>query len=176
MPESAPHYLLITVGSTGDIHPFMRIAGALQAMGRKVTLITHSYYRNVVQSAGIPFVGIGTDEEFLSILRNPDIWDPKKGFSALLANYSEGLKQVLEAIRSVSAQAPQVVIAHPFAAPGAVIARECGLVKSVVGRIPCTVESANLPRPSVHRPHVSAALGTDELATCALALCRKRLD
>jgi rhamnosyltransferase subunit B len=132
VPESAPHYLLITVGSTGDIHPFMRIAGALQAMGRKVTFITHSYYQNVVQGAGIPFVGIGTDEEFLSILRNPDIWDPKKGFSALLANYSEGLKQVLEAIKSVSAQAPQVVIAHPFAAPGAVIARECGLVKSVV--------------------------------------------
>jgi rhamnosyltransferase subunit B len=110
----------------------MRIASALQALGRKVTFITHSYYENVVHSAGLPFVGIGTDEEFLRVLRNPDIWDPKKGFSALFANYSDGLKQVLEAIRSVSAQAPQVVIAHPFAVPGAVIARERGFVKSVV--------------------------------------------
>lgn len=132
MSETTPHYLVITVGTTGDIHPFMRIASALQSLGRKVTFITHSYYENVVRDAGLPFVGIGTDEEFLRVLRNPDIWDPKKGFSALLADYSTGLKQALEAIRSVSAQFPQVVIAHPFAAPGAVIARELGFVKSVV--------------------------------------------
>lgn len=132
MSETAPHYFVITVGTTGDIHPFMRIASALQTLGRKVTFITHSYYERVVHDAGLPFVGIGTDEEFLSVLRNPDIWDPKKGFSALLANYSKGVKQVFEAIGSVSAQAPQVVIAHPFAVPGAVIARERGFVKSVV--------------------------------------------
>jgi rhamnosyltransferase subunit B len=132
VPETTPHYLVITVGTTGDIHPFLRIANALQTLGRKVTFITHSYYENVVRGAGLPFIGIGTDEEFLRVLRNPDIWDPKKGFSALLADYSTGLKQVLEAIRSVSAQPPQVVIAHPFAAPGAVIARELGFVKSVV--------------------------------------------
>ena len=132
MSETTPHYLVITVGTTGDIHPFIRIASALQTLGRKVTFITHSYYENVVCGAGLPFIGIGTDEEFLRVLRNPDIWDPKKGFSALLADYSTGLKQVLEAIRSASAQPPQVVIAHPFAVPGAVIARERGFVKSVV--------------------------------------------
>ena len=132
MSETTPHYLVITVGTTGDIHPFMRIASALQSLGRKVTFITHSYYENVVRDAGLPFIGIGTDEELLRVLRNPDIWDPKKGFSALLAEYSTGLKQVLEAIRSVSVQTPQVVIAHPFAVPGAVVARELGFVKSVV--------------------------------------------
>lgn len=132
MSETAPHYLVITVGTTGDIHPFMRIASALQALDRKVTFITHSYYENVVCGAGLPFVGIGTDEEFLRVLGNPDIWDPRKGFSALFANYSDVLKQVLEAIKSVSAQAPQVVIGHPFAVPGAVIAHELGFVQSVV--------------------------------------------
>lgn len=132
MSETTPHYLVITVGTTGDVHPFMRIAGALQSLGRKVTLITNSYYENVVRDAGLPFIGIGTDEEFLRVLRNPDIWDPKKGFSALLADYSTEIKQVLEAIQSASVQAPQIVIAHPFAVPGAAIARERGFVKSVV--------------------------------------------
>lgn len=132
MSETAPHYFVITVGTTGDLHPFLRIARALQTLGRKVTLITHSYYERVVHDAGLPFVGIGTNEEFLRILRNPDIWDPQKGFSALLADYSNGIKQVLDAIQSASVQAPQVVIAHPFAVPGAVIARELGFVNSVV--------------------------------------------
>lgn len=157
MSETAPHYLVMTVGTTGDIHPFMRIASALQMLGRKVTFVTHSYYEKVVRDAGLPFVGIGTDEEFLHVLRNPDIWDPKKGFSALLANYSDGLKQVLEAIESISAQAPHVVIAHPFAVPGAIIARERGLVKSVVAAYlapsnlrschdPLTIGDTSVPR------------------------------
>lgn len=132
MSEAVPHYFVITVGTTGDLHPFMCIARALQMLGRKVTLISHSYYEKVVHDAGLPFIGIGTDEEFLSVLRNPDIWNPKKGFAALLSNYSTGVRQVLDAIQSASAEAPQVVIAHPFAVPGAVIARERGYVKSVV--------------------------------------------
>jgi hypothetical protein len=30
---ATPHYLVITGGTTGDIHPFMRIASALQGLG-----------------------------------------------------------------------------------------------------------------------------------------------
>lgn len=132
MSETAPHYLIISVGSTGDMHPLMRIASALQTLGRKVTFITYSYYEDLVRGAGLPFVGFGTDEEYLRVLGNPDIWDIKKCFSALLASYSDVLRQILDAIGSVSAQAPLVVIAHPFAVPGAAIAQERGLVKSVV--------------------------------------------
>lgn len=157
MPEIAPNYFVITVGTTGDLHPFLRLARALQMLGRKVTFITHSYYENVVHDAGLPFVGIGTDEEFLRVLRNPDIWDPQKGFSALLADYSNVLKQVVDAILSASVQAPQVVIAHPFAVPGAVIARERGFVNSVVAAYlapsnlqtchdPLTIGALSVPR------------------------------
>jgi len=130
--EPAPHYFIVTVGSTGDIHPFMRIAKALQSLGRNVTFITHSYYQNMVHEAGLPFIGIGTDEEFLSVLRNPDIWDPQKGFSTLLANYSTGIRQILDAVESVPTQVPKFIIAHPFAVPAAVIARELGQVRSVI--------------------------------------------
>lgn len=132
MPEAAPHYLVVTVGTTGDLHPFMRIAGALRALGHPVTFMTHAYHEEVVRGAGLPFVGIGTHEEFRALLDNPDIWEPRKGFAALLARYGEGLTQVVDAIRALRAQAPVVVIAHPFAVPGAVMARECGVVQSVV--------------------------------------------
>jgi rhamnosyltransferase subunit B len=130
--DTTPHYFVITVGSTGDIHPFMHIASALQALGRKVTFITHTYHARLVQGAGLAFIGLGTDEEYLRILRNPDLWDPKKSFSALMVSYSDWLRQIDEAIRSVSPQAHHVAIAHPFAVPGAAIARERGLIKSVI--------------------------------------------
>ena len=49
-----------------------------------------------------------------------------------MANYRDLLEQIDEAIRSVSAQAPLVAIAHPFAVPGAAISRERGFIKSIV--------------------------------------------
>eukprot|EP01034_Spumella_vulgaris_P041602 gene41602-51535_t len=63
--EAAPHYLLITVGSAGDVHPFMYLAKALRAMGREVTLITHSYHARLVESAGFPFVALGNEQDYL---------------------------------------------------------------------------------------------------------------
>ncbi|MEJ6004550.1 nucleotide disphospho-sugar-binding domain-containing protein [Paucibacter sp. AS339] len=131
--SEAPHYLVITVGTTGDLHPLMSLARGLQTLSRQVTFITHSVHAPAVRQAGIPCLGLGHEEEYQRLLRNPDIWDPKKSFSALLgSSYREGLAQLLEQIRSLPGQAPKIVISHPFLVPGAAIAREQGWVQSVV--------------------------------------------
>lgn len=118
MSKTAPHYFVITIGSAGDVYPFMRMASALQARGRPVTFISHSAHAQLVQGAGLPFIGLGTDEEYQRILANPDLWDPKKAFSVLMANFRQLLEQIYEAIQSVPALTHQVAIAHPFAVPG----------------------------------------------------------
>lgn len=129
---SAPHYLLLTVGSTGDLHPFLWLGQALQTLGREVTVLTHAYHCDRVRGAGLPVVGIGTDEDYLRVLRHPDLWNPKKGFAALLADYRRDLEQALQALRSVKGAAPRIAIAHPFTVPGAAIARETGALQAIV--------------------------------------------
>ena len=132
MSEPTPHYLVITGGSSGDIYPFIHVASALQTLGRKVTFITSTYHANLVQSAGLTLIGLGTDEDYLSIIANPELWDAKKGFSALMATYGYHLELIDEAIRSVSTEEPTIVIAHPFVVPAAVISRECGVIQAIV--------------------------------------------
>jgi rhamnosyltransferase subunit B len=127
-----PHFIFLCVGTTGDIHPFMRLAKTFQSLGRRVTFITNTHHARLLNGSGLPFVGLGTAEDFLRVIQNPDVWDQKKGFATLLAPYGEQLAQVDAAIRSVVDQSPTVVFAHPLGVPGAVIAREQGLVKSVV--------------------------------------------
>jgi rhamnosyltransferase subunit B len=129
----AHHYLVISVGTYGDIHPFMCIARALQSLGRQVTFISHSPYASLAREAGLPFIGIGTDEDYYRVLNNPDLWDPIKGIGALFERYGEGTSQILDAIGSVAPAKPLVVIGHPFAIPGAAIARDTGLVQGLVG-------------------------------------------
>lgn len=135
MPAASPHYLVITVGSTGDLHPFVSLASQLQALGRTVTVLTHSYHAARVAAAGLRCIALGNDEDYLALLRNPDIWHPQKSFAALLANYADGLREIGMAISQLGAPASSVVICHPFAVPAAAIAREQGLVAHVVAGI-----------------------------------------
>jgi rhamnosyltransferase subunit B len=130
--KSDPHYLVITIGSVGDVLPFMRVASGLQALGREVTFITHSYHAKLVEGSGLPFIGLGTIDDYLRLIANPDLWDPRKAFPALMAAYRVLLEQINDAIRAVPAQARKVAIAHPFAVPGAAISRECGNIQSIV--------------------------------------------
>lgn len=132
MPINHPHYLVITAGTAGDIHPFLRIAKSFQALDRKVTFITNTYHARMLAGSGLPFIGIGTDEDYLRAIQNPDIWDERKGFAALFANYGEQLLQIHATIQSVAEDSPKVVIAHPLIVPGAAISRELGFVQGIV--------------------------------------------
>lgn len=133
MSATQPHHLILCVGTAGDIHPFMRLAQTLQSLGRQVTFITNTFHARMLQGSGLPFVGLGTDADYLRVIQNPDVWDQKKGFATLLAHYEEQLAQIDVAIRSVASTGPTIVIAHPLGVPAAVMAREQGVVSAVVG-------------------------------------------
>lgn len=132
MSDSAPHFLVICVGTAGDIHPFLSIAQSLQALGRRVTVITNGYHATRLVDMGLTIVGMGSDEDFLRVIRQPELWDEKKGFATLLARYGEQLQQLETAIRAVVDAAPTIAIVHPIVVPGAAIAREQGLIGSIV--------------------------------------------
>jgi rhamnosyltransferase subunit B len=131
MAISPPHYLVITVGTLGDIHPFLHLARTLQSLGKQVTFITNTYHARRVEAAKIPVIGLGTHEEYLQVIANPQLWQPDKAFNALFANYGEQLRQLVLTIRDLPGREGAAVIAHPFAVPGAAIARAQGLVRSV---------------------------------------------
>jgi rhamnosyltransferase subunit B len=147
MSDSHPPYVVITVGTTGDVHPFMRMAKALQGMGRRVTFISNSVHAGLLRGAGLDFVGLGTDEAYLRFLQNPDVWDERKGFGALLADYGAQLLEIDAAIRSSVGTQQAVAICHPFAVPGAAMARERGRVHAVVAAhmAPSTMRTCHDP-------------------------------
>ncbi|MCW5651861.1 MAG: glycosyltransferase family 1 protein [Ramlibacter sp.] len=127
------HYLVVAVGTGGDLNPFLHLGRALQGLGHRLTFLTNAVHAAAVESAGLPLVTMGTVEEHQQLLANPDVWDPRKGFAALMGNYSHQINQMVEAIAGVSAEGEKVVLAHPFAVPAAVMARQKGWVRSVVG-------------------------------------------
>ena len=81
-------YHLISFGTAGDMHPFLSLAKALQARGHDVTFIGFKAHAAMMQPLGIPFVPIGTEEDYWRVLRDPDIWHPRKGFETIFKHQS----------------------------------------------------------------------------------------
>ena len=119
-----PHYVVITTGSAGDIYPFIRIALSAQSLGRKVTFISNSVHAKLVQNTGLAFVGFGTEEEYLKIIENPDIWHPQRAVSVLFADSKDRFIEIDSVIRSTVLDNPTVILAHPLVIASAAMVRE----------------------------------------------------
>lgn len=58
--------VLTTLGSLGDVHPYIAIALGLKARGHEVVLATAEYYRKKVESLGLGFRPVRPDSEIIT--------------------------------------------------------------------------------------------------------------
>ncbi len=79
-----PRLLIFTLGSHGDVHPFIGLGLALQRRGHDVLLFTNGHFRAMVERAGLKFVELGSDATFREGIQNKDLWHRKRAFKAVL--------------------------------------------------------------------------------------------
>jgi rhamnosyltransferase subunit B len=75
--------LLPTLGSAGDVHPFLAIGRAMQARGHDVEVLTNPVFADMVQQAGLQFYPIGTQQQHADALGSPKLWHPIDGLGVL---------------------------------------------------------------------------------------------
>lgn len=86
--------LLTPFGSHGDVHPFVGLGLALKARGHDVHFITSPAFRPLIERFGFPFASVGTEEDYHSITRDPDLWHPSRSIRAILGR-SERLARLM---------------------------------------------------------------------------------
>ncbi len=72
--------LLCTIGSAGDVNPFIGIGQQLKKRGFRVVLVTSQYFESQARSVGLEFFGLGSAEDYQAIIQDPDLWSAEKGF------------------------------------------------------------------------------------------------
>jgi rhamnosyltransferase subunit B len=72
--------LLPTVGSAGDIHPFLAIGQAMQARGHSVEVMTNPLFADTVRQAGLGFHPVGTEQHYADAYQSPKLWHSVDGF------------------------------------------------------------------------------------------------
>jgi rhamnosyltransferase subunit B len=101
--------LLITLGSHGDVHPFVGIAQALKRRGHNVAVMTNPHFGPLVERAGIAFEPVGSVETFNRGLDDPDVWHPHKGPARVMHGVAETLEETFNRTAEIAPRMDAVV-------------------------------------------------------------------
>jgi rhamnosyltransferase subunit B len=138
--------LLVTLGSSGEVLPYVGIGRALRARGHDVTLLANSHFEKVIRECGLEFTELGTEAEYQAITLDPSLWSPITG-ARLLANdlILSNMRRTFEILASRNVPG-QTVIAAPFTAFGARIAQErLGMPLVTICLQPSALRSMRMP-------------------------------
>lgn len=133
--------LLPTLGSAGDVHPFIALGCALEARGHRVTIITNPFFRESVEAQGLDFLPVGTIAQVRSAIADPYLWHPTKGFEVVARRVI--IPSIPEIFRLIATHADDdTVVAASSIAFGARIAQEkLGLPTASVHLQPVVIRS-----------------------------------
>jgi rhamnosyltransferase subunit B len=73
------HAILASIGTDGDIYPYLGLGAVLRARGHRVTLAASEDYGDRAAAHGFGFAPLISAAENHALLSNPDFWHPLKG-------------------------------------------------------------------------------------------------
>jgi rhamnosyltransferase subunit B len=127
------YFIVVALGSAGDVYPFLGIAKGLAQRGHTVTFLSNSFFEGSVRHAGLPFHSIGSIEDYDQTVGDPLLWSPSEGFSVMWRKYCEpAMAPTYEFIRDAGPQENCTVIASPMAF-GAHLAQEALGIRLIIG-------------------------------------------
>ncbi len=119
-PTQPGHFILVTIGSAGDLFPFLRLGLELRLRGHRVDLAGPGQHEPFAQAAGLAFHALPVDE---AVLKDPGLWDPRKGFSVVWRAIRPAMAQLPATVAAIAGGRPCTVVAHPLALPEADLCR-----------------------------------------------------
>ncbi len=107
--------LLVPVGSHGDVHPFIGLGQALRARGHRVTYLINEYFGPLIRGLGFEMVPLGEAQLFTEAIRDPDLWDPKRGFAVVARGVLEHARLALPRIEALYVPGETVAVGGSLA-------------------------------------------------------------
>jgi len=108
--------LLVTVGSHGDIHPFIALGRALEARGHRAVVLTNPHFASVVECAGLECLPIGDAVDIRDVISTRPVMDAHLGpltvmREMMLPMVGEVYARTLDSLKSWHADS---CVAHPI--------------------------------------------------------------
>jgi len=137
-------FTLATIGSAGDLFPFLWIGRALQARGHRVEFLGPEQHAPYVAAAGLRFHGLPADP---AVLDHPDLWHATRGLAVVWQATRPAMAQLPALVNALGTEQQHVLLAHPLALPEADLCRAARPSLKVAAAF---LAPSNLP--TVHDP------------------------
>lgn len=140
--------LLAVLGTHGDVLPFIALGSALGRRGHEVLLHAPAPFEKHAVRAGLSFYALGTQADFDRLVREPDLWHPRKGTTVA---FRYAVERVADIYRWVEAHRTDgCVVVASSSAFGARIAQDrLGTPLVTLHVLPMLIESRIEP-PRLH--------------------------
>lgn len=116
--------LLTTLGSFGDVNPYLGLAIALRNRGHRPVLATMPFYRRVVEDAGIAFHPIRPDGDPTDRALMARLMDARRGTEFILRDVVMAHLRETYADLSAAADGADLLISHPITLAAPIVAEE----------------------------------------------------
>jgi rhamnosyltransferase subunit B len=106
------HVVLATLGTDGDVMPYVGIGSILRTRGHRVTLAAPEPYRAGAQQRDLEFTPLVTTEAVREMLTHPDMWHPLRSGPMMARWGSRFLPKQYEDLSRLTAD-DTVIVANP---------------------------------------------------------------
>jgi len=146
--------LLLTLGSRGDVQPFVALGASLTARGHSVTLSTGKGFESLIEAHGLTAAPLSFDPQ--AAMEQPEIKaameSPRGWLKAFRASQEVMQRQLDETWSIAQAARPQVIVYHPKAILAPYVARALGAVALPAFLQPAYVATGGFPNPLLPLP------------------------
>jgi rhamnosyltransferase subunit B len=71
--------LICTIGTGGDVNPYIAVGAELQRRGHEVTLLLNPHFQKRAEAVGLDVVPLGTEEEYLEVVKGRELVHATRG-------------------------------------------------------------------------------------------------
>ncbi|MFO7322884.1 MAG: glycosyltransferase [Chloroflexota bacterium] len=140
---------ILTLGSRGDVQPYVALGVGLKAVGHNVTVCTGRNFESFITAHGLTYGFM--DADFLQLMQDPATRKSLQG----RGNPVKLMREVFDLLRRVlndawkAAQGSDAIIYHPKALAGYHIAEKLRIPAFVSAPVPLLTPTASFPSPLV---------------------------
>lgn len=128
--------LIATLGSVGDVLPFVALGKEIQRRGHDVRLYSNPAFERFARESNLPFVPVGSVDKIDTFLHSSNSTDPIKGMKMVAEGTVNSIPAFYDAMEKDIASGQTMVIGSSFAFAARVLGEKHGLPTAVVHLAP----------------------------------------